>query len=482
MRRIASATAIVWAALAVCSLCAEATDASPPATLVRLSFPPADVAEVLALDLDVWSLGPGVAELLVASSDLDRLRRPGWSVAVLDDDVYRSSAARTARAVQSDEPWTSHHTLASADAMLADLAGTYPSRCTLLTVGTSIEGRPIRGLRISDDPGVIHTDEPAVLFVGCHHAREWVSVEVPLYLAEVLVTHYDSDAAVRRIVRHAETWIVPVENPDGYVYTQTADRFWRKNRRNNGDGSYGVDTNRNYGYAWGGAGASADPSSPVYRGAAPFSEPETQAIRDLFGASTGRTFSAAISYHSYSQFIMHPWSYTSAPPPALASLAAVTTDLRLRINAAHNDATYDYQSGQSTALLYAASGDFGDWAYGTYGLPAITIELRPATAEQGGFELPTEQILPTCQENAAGAFGLIESFLPPWPSDLDDDTDVDLADFSWFLACFNGPNRAPVHSNCDAADGDADGDVDLVDFASFLACFNGPDHLPACEP
>lgn len=67
-------------------------------------------------------------------------------------------------------------------------------------------------------------------------------------------------------------------------------------------------------------------------------------------------------------------------------------------------------------------------------------------------------------------------------SDFDGDGDVDLADFTVFLACFNGPQRAPAQPGCEAVDFDHDNDVDLSDFTVFLSCFNGPQRPPACAP
>lgn len=154
------------------------------------------------------------------------------------------------------------------------------------TIGTSIENRPILALKLSLTPGSDDPGRPEVVYVGCHHAREWISVEVPLRLAEYVVCA--AATAVPRVVallQVVELWFIPVLNPDGYAfsYTSPGGRYWRKNRRVNWDRSVGVDINRNYGYLWGGAGASDSPSSELYRGAAPYSEPEVQALRDFLG-------------------------------------------------------------------------------------------------------------------------------------------------------------------------------------------------------
>ena len=98
---------------------------------------------------------------------------------------------------------------------------------------------------------------------------------------------------------------VPVANPDGYQHSWDHDRYWRKNRRD----QHGVDLNRNFEVAWGERGASDDPRSPIYHGPSPFSEPESVALRDLLRREK---IEGHIDFHSYSQLVLYPWSYTSS--------------------------------------------------------------------------------------------------------------------------------------------------------------------------
>jgi hypothetical protein len=176
------------------------------------------------------------------------------------------------------------------------------------------------------------------------------------------------------------------------------DRWWRKNRRNNGGGIYGVDLNRNYSYMWGGPGSSGDPWSDIYRGPAPFSEPETQAIRNL---ALNHDFQAVISYHSYGQLILYPWSHTSAPAPDKEHLSLLSEDMADLIYAVHGKA-YTPQQG---AELYSASGVTDDWFYGELDVFGFTIELRPKGYPF--FILPESEIIPTWEENKPAALYLI---------------------------------------------------------------------------
>jgi hypothetical protein len=272
------------------------------------------------------------------------------------------------------------------------------------SIGLSVEGRQIWAIKISDEPSVNDQDEPDILFVGLHHACEWISAEVSYYLAVNLVQNYDSDSALKTLIDNSEIWIVPVVNPDGLEYSRTHDRDWRKNRRDNGDGTFGVDLNRNYGYMWGlDSGSSGVTSAPDYRGSYAFSEPEVIAIRDLI-SNPSREFQAVLSYHSYSQLILYPWGYTNELAPdssVMSTLAAEMSDL---IRNVHGENYTPEQASQ----LYLTSGDLTDWVYGTLEIPGFTIELRPESWQIiPGFELPESQILDTCEENWPAALYLI---------------------------------------------------------------------------
>src|SRR5205823_5099758 len=145
--------------------------------------------------------------------------------------------------------------------------------------GRSLENRPIWALRIGQRRGSARK----LLFMGCHHAREWVAVEVPFLLADHLVKNADQ-SPIKTWLQRGEIWVAPMVNPDGHEYSRVQDRLWRKNRRPNPDGSFGVDPNRNYGYMWGTLNvptSSQVPSDETYIGPSAFSEPEIRAIRDL---------------------------------------------------------------------------------------------------------------------------------------------------------------------------------------------------------
>ena len=295
------------------------------------------------------------------------------------------------------------HSYGELEQDLFALEDSYPHIASLSIIGQSLEGRNIYALKISDN---VHLDESEaeVIFIGCHHAREWIAVEISYLLAQYLVENYSTDAQVRDLVDQSEIWIVPLLNPDGLQYSIHFYRYWRKNRRDNGDGTYGVDLNRNYDYMWGydNEGSSPYTGAEAYRGPSAFSEPETQAIRDLF---TERNFKALITFHSYSQVILYPWGYIDQPAPDDALLNQIASEMSDRIQAV-NGTFYDF--GQAGESLYLTNGDTTDWSYGVYGIPSYTIELPPIDYLNGGFFNAEEDIQPIFDENLPAALYLID--------------------------------------------------------------------------
>ncbi len=292
-----------------------------------------------------------------------------------------------------------YHTYAEIESELHTFATSYPAIASVSSIGKSVEQRDLWAIKISDNVDQ-DEEEPTVVFLGCHHAREWISVDVPFLIAKYLLENYSADTSVARLVDNAEIWIAPMVNPDGHQYSVTSERLWRKNRRNNGDGTYGVDLNRNYSYQWGGPGSSGDSYSEIYRGPSPFSEPETQALRDFLQPLSPK---ALISYHSYSQLVLYAWGYTFTAAPNTALLDSLAVVMAHKIRSVHGE---NYTPGPASEL-YLSSGDTIDWLYALFGVPAYTIEVRPESSSPG-FELSETEIHPTFEENLPAALLLID--------------------------------------------------------------------------
>jgi hypothetical protein len=425
-----------------------------------------------ARQVDIISVGADGAVVIATPEMLNSLNPGGGGFLVLREDLSIYHTSSTSQVEASE-----FHTYDELSREMAELAEAWPEIASLHQLGLSVEGRPIWALKISDNVELDESDEPRVLLVGCHHAREWISVETTLLIARHLLEQSNAGGQAAAAVDGAEIWAVPMLNPDGHVYTVEHDRLWRKNRRNNGNGSWGVDLNRNYSYQWGydDEGSSGNPNSGTYRGTAPFSEPESSAIRDLM--SIGRPFAALISYHNFSQLVLKAWGYTIAPTADESYFIWLTRSLANMITAVHG---VPYEGGGSD-LLYLTNGDTVDWTYGTFRIPAFTIELRPGPNHgNDGFINPPSDIQPTFEENLPAALWLIEQAMAGLP--LRGDTDlsgrVDGIDLGHLSHAFgSGPDGEQW---LPPADLDGNGVVDGEDLAilSFFFGFYGWGVLP----
>ncbi|MGD2108724.1 MAG: M14 family metallopeptidase [Phycisphaerae bacterium] len=380
--------------------------------------------------LDPCSFDPEGAVLFLTESETRTLDVPFERLGPLADHLRQFRPAKTIHAVGLPSvakalgepveksataglpPGTIHlsydryHTPAEGIDFFANLAQAFPENAELHSIGTSVEGRDIWALKITDDPQTVEPQEERILFCALHHAREWATHEFVLYLAEHLLTRYDTDMRIQHIVDNAVVWIVLAVNPDGFEYSWTDDRMWRKNRRDNGSGSYGVDINRNYDYMWGfdSIGSSSTRWDSSYRGPAPASEPETQAMQSLLESERP---AIALSYHTYSQLVLYPWGYTDAVnAKAYTSLRAIADRYASTVKSVHG---MTYVPGPTNYAIYPINGDLTDYAYGALGILAYTPELRPASSQLGGFLLPEEQILPNNEENLPIALWLMDN-------------------------------------------------------------------------
>jgi len=377
-------------------LIARVTSTGPRAPLSRLLTVP--------LGLDVWEVDPEFVVLQAEEAQAARLEAMGYDVEQLQTaDAHLSDFA-------TELAMTGYHSAESLEADLRGLAEDNPEVAQLHEIGRSVENRPIWALRLGERRG----SSRKVAFFGCHHAREWISVEVAYLLAEDLLAGAATDPA-REWLQEGEIWVAPMVNPDGHEFTRTDNRLWRKNRRRNANGSFGVDANRNYGYMWGTLDnntTSSVASDDTYFGPRAFSEPETRAVRNLVAR---QLFGGVLTYHSYSQLILYPWGHTKKEITDVADLREMrdlADDMQRLIGGVHGKT---YVAKQSSGL-YLTAGDTTDWTYGEYDIPSFTVELRPATVMEGGFILPADQIQPCWEENKPAAHAFIRHvFAKPQP-------------------------------------------------------------------
>ncbi len=354
----------------------EATFAGPPAPSpapVLVSFPhpgPQKLGQLIAQGVDVWGLdAQGRVIAQVTPDQMAWLQGQGLELQLVPGaPAPQQYPFRACYAVYTD-----------AVAQMQSWAEAYPQLAELFDLGPSWEttkGRATRRLWAMRLTNQALTDpKPKLLLLALHHARETVTPVVALNLIETLLSGYGRDAEATWLLDHRELWVVPFVNPDGYAKVQMG-LNWRKNTNDTQCASGpppqgpGVDLNRNYGYQWGGPGASENPCSQTYRGQGPFSEPETQAVRDL---ALREGFDMVISLHSFGELILYPWGYTPVPAPDANGLYRVARAL----------SSFNGYTPIQSVQLYPTNGDTCDWVYGALGLPCFTFEI--GSAAEGYF-------------------------------------------------------------------------------------------------
>ncbi len=383
--------------LLICTPTFQGNPVQPP-PLSRPATPPAhDLCGILvrdartleiirSLDLDLagcstLELPVKRVEVLADAEDQARMRKAGLSFVVLERNLEESTARRLAKFSfpQTLTPAVGkgamggHYTLAQVTAILDTMAKTHPKICAAkVSIGKSIQGRPIWMVKISDNVQ-IDENEPEVLFDSLHHAREPLSITTTLVFMDWLLDNYGKDPEATFLVDNREMFFVPVLNPDGYEYNRSirpnGGGMWRKNRRRNTGGSYGVDLNRNWPTGWSApyGGNSRNPSSNVYRGTKALSEPETFALNAFIKT---RKFTLGCSSHTYSDILLRPWGYKRANPVNAADYAKIE-----KAATAKNG----IRAGAASLILYTAAGTALDHYHAAYKMFAFTPELGRAS-------------------------------------------------------------------------------------------------------
>ncbi len=297
---------------------------------------------------------------------------------------------------------SAYHNYAEMVSDIQAVVAAHPLIVSSFSIGKSYEGREIWAAKISDN---VATDEaePEVLFLGLHHAREHLTVEMTLYILHLLAEKYSSDTQIADLVNSREIYIIFDVNPDGgeYDIATGSYRSWRKNRQPNSGSSYvGTDLNRNYGYKWGCCGGSSgSPSSETYRGASAFSTPEMAAVRDFVNSRVVggvQQIKTSITFHTYAELILWPYGYTYTDVPS----DMTQDDHSVFVAMGQAMAATNGYTAEQDSDLYITDGTYEDWAYGVHRIFGYTFEMYPTTSYPG-FYPPDEAIATQTSRNDA---------------------------------------------------------------------------------
>nr|ABO21076.1 carboxypeptidase B [Aedes aegypti] len=263
----------------------------------------------------------------------------------------------------------------------------YADMVTVTNVGKSYEGRTLKTVTIGQSQ-----QSKTILIDAGIHAREWIAPATALYVINRLVQHANEN----RDLLSNLTWIIlPLVNPDGYEYSFKSNKFWRKTRQPYGR-CIGTDGNRNFNFHWGEKGASKYECVNTFAGPRPFSEPETQTVRDLLLAKND-TIKFYLSLHSYGRMLLYPWGYKKDLPRKWRNMDVVA---RAGASAMKRSHRVDYRVGGAAKVLYEAAGASDDYAIAVAKIPiAITMELP---GDERGFHPVESKISIFIQEAFTG--------------------------------------------------------------------------------
>ena len=370
-------------------------------------------------------------DALLDSFQIDILKKSGYPYEIIIDDVTKDYLERTKDSrekIKTKKPCQplgfgygsmgGFYTFSEVVAQLDTMRLLYPNLITVKdSIGASIEGRTIWAVKISDNPDV-NESEPQVFYNALIHANEQQGMMTIIYFMYYLLENYGTNPEVTYLIDNRELYFVPVFNPDGYAYNEqispNGGGMWRKNRRDNGGGIFGVDMARNFGYMWGydNLGSSPIPSAIDYRGTGPFSEPESQTIREF---CIEHNFFTSCTYHTFWNIIFPPWGYNLEQTPD-------STTFNIFIALANSLNGYRNGIYVLPPENYPSNGDVLDWMYGETNEKNRIFGILPEVggADDGGFWPPPENIIPLAQENLYSNFvyawgpGIIEN--PPYIS------------------------------------------------------------------
>jgi hypothetical protein len=328
---------------------------------VPLSNPP-DLTTILQKQITVLEINQSRTSVvvLISAEDFAWLKSQGFSPEVVPEPIAQEHGW-----IRSADFTRDFHSYASMTTELQDIADTYPDIVRLYDLGHSVQGRVLWGLKITDNPDE-EENEPEVRICGNHHGDEYMSAELPLNLAWLLVENYSVDPTITDMVDNREIWIIPMVNPDGH---EAGTRY----------NAHGVDLNRNYGYM---------PESST-----PYSEPETQTMRNN---ALDNQFVLSLSFHCSGNIVNYVWNHKTQPVADNPTVVYLSEQY-----GSHNG--YWVVEGYD---WYQTLGDLNDFSYGCRGDIDWTIEVQ-SSGEDQAWNLNRDAMLELIDEADMGLTGVV---------------------------------------------------------------------------
>ncbi|XP_077117134.1 carboxypeptidase A1-like [Ranitomeya variabilis] len=317
--------------------------------------------------------------------------------AIMDQEQEEMRSAKFRGRSINSFIYSTYHTIEEIYSWIDSLVTEYPQLVRKIDIGQSYEGRPIYALKFSTGG-----NKPAIWIDTGIHSREWITQATGVWTAKKIASSYGVDSSLTDILNHFDIFLEIVTNPDGYAYTHSTNRMWRKTRSINvGSSCIGVDPNRNWNAGFGGPGSSSNPCAETYHGAHPHSEPEVNSVADFILAHGN--VKAMLTIHSYSQMLLFPYGYTTNLAPDHEELMELAKQTAVSLASLHGTR---YTYGTTIATIYRADGTTTDWAYNNGIKYSYTFELRDTG--KYGFLLPAEQIVPTAEETWLALMTIME--------------------------------------------------------------------------
>ncbi|XP_016068888.1 PREDICTED: carboxypeptidase A5 isoform X1 [Miniopterus natalensis] len=307
---------------------------------------------------------------------------------LLDQEREAMATSRRLERSTSSFSYSSYHTLEEIYSWIDSFVTEHADIVSKIQIGLSFENRPILVLKFSTGG----CQRQAIWIDAGIHSREWITHATGIWTAKQIVSEYGKDGILTDVLKAMDIFLEIVSNPDGFAFTHSMNRLWRKNKSNRtGISCIGVDLNRNWRSGFGGNGSNDNPCSETYRGPYPHSEPEVSAVVEFITAHGN--IKALISIHSYSQMLMYPYGHSLEPVSNEEELYSLAESAVQDLYQVHGT---KYIYGSIGTTLYLASGITVDWAYDSGIKYSFSFELRDTG--HYGFLLPATQIIPTAQE------------------------------------------------------------------------------------